>query len=747
MIKRKSTSRKAPAARKTPRKAARKTAASGKARSLPAAQESEVRYLHLFESANDALFVGDAETGLLLDANRKACELVGRTRKELVGRPQSALHPPEDAEHYRAVFHDHVLKGDATTGNLVLAHASGRRIPVEISASVMDFGGRQAVLGIFRDISARSRMEQALRESEEQFRNLADQSPNMILITQEGRVVYANAQCAKIMGYAREEFTAPGFDFMVLIVPEYREMIRENLERHYRGLDVEPLEYALLTVDGRRLEAIINTRMIRHRGESAILCVVTDITERKRMEEDLRESEERFRIVAEETGQLIYDYDSDTGRIVWSGAVQDVVGDTPEEFQSVDIRVWEERIHPEDRAAALALLKQAQMRFSNFDAVYRFRHQNGSYIHVHDRGVFVRDPDGRVIRMLGAMGDISDRHRAEEELRASEERWHTLVKNAPNIIFSVDRALLITFINRVQTELSMDQILGSSPMDYVLPEHQKSLQRALQRVLKTGVSETVEIRGLGPNQTDTWYSSNIGALHVKGEITGLIVVASDMTERHRAEKELGRSYERMRQTIRGTIHTISKIVESRDPFTAGHQLRVAELALEIARLMDLDLERRQGIHTAALIHDIGKIHVPAEILSKPGRLTEIEFEMIRTHSQFGFKILENIDFPWPVADIVLQHHERLDGSGYPNRLHREAILLDARIISVADVVEAMAMHRPYRPALGLDRALDEIREHRGVLYDTGVVEACLTLFFEKGFQFSMSTEPRDFSIV
>jgi len=172
----------------------------------------------------------------------------------------------------------------------------------------------------------------------------------------------------------------------------------------------------------------------------------------------------------------------------------------------------------------------------------------------------------------------------------------------------------------------------------------------------------------------------------------------------------------------------------RDPYTAGHQRRVAELASAIAKEMRLPKEKIEGIHMAGLIHDIGKIAVPAEILSKPSKLSKMEMDLIKAHSQVGYELLKEIDFPWPVANIVLQHHERLDGVGYPQGLKGDEILLEARILAVADVVEAMASHRPYRPALGLDAALDEIKQGKGKLYEPAAVDACLVLF-EKGFTF------------
>jgi putative nucleotidyltransferase with HDIG domain len=187
--------------------------------------------------------------------------------------------------------------------------------------------------------------------------------------------------------------------------------------------------------------------------------------------------------------------------------------------------------------------------------------------------------------------------------------------------------------------------------------------------------------------------------------------------------------------IHQTVETMASIVETRDPYTAGHQKGVAQLAGAIAAEMSLDADRLQGLRVAGLLHDIGKILVPAEILSKPGKLSETEFNLIKAHSQAGADILGKINFPWPVAQIVLQHHERLDGSGYPQGLAAKGILLEARILAVADVMEAMASHRPYRPALGIDKALEEISKNKETLYDGEVVAACVKLFAENGFHF------------
>jgi putative two-component system response regulator len=196
------------------------------------------------------------------------------------------------------------------------------------------------------------------------------------------------------------------------------------------------------------------------------------------------------------------------------------------------------------------------------------------------------------------------------------------------------------------------------------------------------------------------------------------------------------SMQKLRKALEGSIQAMALTLEMRDPYTAGHQQRVADLASSIAKELGFSEDRINGLYMAGVIHDLGKISIPAEILSKPGKISKIEFDLIKTHPKVGYDILEAIEFPWPIARMVLEHHERIDGSGYPSGLSGEELLLEAKIIGVADVVEAMASHRPYRPALGIEKALDEISENKGKLYDPDVVEACLKLFGEKRFRFN-----------
>lgn len=210
--------------------------------------------------------------------------------------------------------------------------------------------------------------------------------------------------------------------------------------------------------------------------------------------------------------------------------------------------------------------------------------------------------------------------------------------------------------------------------------------------------------------------------------------------RHHLEKEveertqsLKESEEKLKTTLIESVTAIASTVELRDPFTAGHQRRVAEIARAIAQELGWDKHKIEGLYLAGVVHDVGKIYIPAEILSKPGKLSDTEFNLIRLHPQAGYNILKGIDFPWPIAQFILQHHERVNGSGYPQGLNGDEILPEARLLMIADVIEAIASHRPYRPALGIDVALREIEENRGILFDPQIADAALRLFREKGY--------------
>jgi len=277
------------------------------------------------------------------------------------------------------------------------------------------------------------------------------------------------------------------------------------------------------------------------------------------------------------------------------------------------------------------------------------------------------------------------------------------------------------------------------------PWRQDALQRgylsSITLPLKAG-SRVFGALNIYAAQTDAFDQAEVNLLtELADDLSYGIGALRTRARQARAEKALQRSSQRLRTTLQGTIEAIALIGEIRDPYTAGHERRVAQLASAIAQQMGFNEDQSEGVRVMAYLHDIGKIAVPAEILSYPGKLADTQFRMIKAHVVMGHKILQGIDFPWPVAAAVLQHHERLDGSGYAAGLSGEQIIAEARILGVADVVEAMSSHRPYRPALGIDKALEEITQNSGKLYDPAVADACVKLFREMAFQFDSGALP------
>lgn len=246
------------------------------------------------------------------------------------------------------------------------------------------------------------------------------------------------------------------------------------------------------------------------------------------------------------------------------------------------------------------------------------------------------------------------------------------------------------------------------------------------------IGEELAIETLKGGATDYVYKDKLNQL--APAVRRALDETREKLGRRAAEEGLRRMVSKLQGVLDQTVQALASITEIKDPYTAGHQQRVADLARAIAREFGLPKDMVEGIHVAGTLHDIGKIAIPAEILTKPSKLLEIEFGLVKTHSQVGYQILERIDFPWPVAEAVRQHHERIDGSGYPRGLRRDQIIPQARILAVADVVEAMASHRPYRPAHGIDSALAEIMRGRGGVYDPEVADACIALFKERGYE-------------
>ncbi|MDZ4165649.1 MAG: HD domain-containing phosphohydrolase [Smithellaceae bacterium] len=343
------------------------------------------------------------------------------------------------------------------------------------------------------------------------------------------------------------------------------------------------------------------------------------------------------------------------------------------------------------------------------------------------------DPSLEMLQSFASLVAVSlKRKQAEDALRQSENKLRALFAAMTDVIIVYDalgRYLEIAPTMPTNHFRPHDKLLGRTISEFLPPDQANFLVDHIQKTLKTGQLTSVEY-SLHNGDKDIWFAALVSPLSANS----VIWVARDITERKGMEEERQQAIERLRKALGATVQSITAVVEIKDPYTAGHQQNVANLARAIATEMGLNADQIDGIHTAGTIHDIGKISVPAEILSKPTKLTEIEFSLIKRHPRSGHDILKEIDFPWPVARIVLEHHEKMNGSGYPEGLSGDRLLIESRIIAVADVVETMTSHRPYRPALGIDSALDEISKHKGILFDQEVVDACLRLFNENGYK-------------
>ena len=358
----------------------------------------------------------------------------------------------------------------------------------------------------------------------------------------------------------------------------------------------------------------------------------------------------------------------------------------------------------------------------------------------------INDAGGRPTSQVVLLTDITERKQDEESLKTSEAQYRLLADHMTDTVWLMDMNLKTTYQSP-----SAEKLRGFTPQEILeLPLEKHATPESNKLVLEVLSEEIPKVKAdpsynpvrkldleyYRKDGTTVWTENNFSIIRdLSGKPVSILAESREITRRKLSEEKLVKSYESLQKTLNDAINTMVTIVEMRDPYTAGHQQRVADLATSIAREMNLEDARIDQLRLAAVIHDIGKMYVPSDILSKPGRLSEIEFSLIKTHPQSGYDIVKGMDFPCSVAKVVLQHHERLDGSGYPNQLKSADTLLEAKILAVADVVEAMASHRPYRPALGLDKALEEISRNKGKLYDPDVVDTCLELFNRGKFEF------------
>lgn len=578
-----------------------------------------------------------------------------------------------------------------------------------------------------------------IREKEEKIYKLQQFQRNIInntniwinMLDNKANVTVWNKVAEKISGYSAPEVIGHNKIWEWLYPDkEYRkEVTRKAVAIIKKGEAEEDSETTIRCKDGKAKIISWHSRYLTDSQGKIIgsISIGRDITEYKQAEQAMLESEKRYKELFNHmsSGVIIYEA-KENGRDF-------IIKNVNPAVEKIE-KIKKEEILGKSVLKIFPAVKDSSL-FKVFQEVWKTgkpqKHPLSLYQDQRITGwrenYIYRLPSGEIVAVYD---DITDRRLAEKELKESEEKYRTVFENTGTAMIIIEEDMTISVTNRQVEKLSgysKEEIENKMKWtEFVIPEDLERMKEyhLLRRKEKGSPPTAYEfsIRDKLGGIKNIWL--NIGIIPgTKKSVASL----TDITDRKAYEGKLKKS-------IEDVIYTIGKITETRDPYTSGHQLKVSKLAIAIAQEMKLPQDKIEGIRIASLVHDIGKISIPSEILSKPSKLSEIEDKLIKNHSQIGYDILKSIEFPWPIAQIVLQHQERLNGSGYPQGLKGDDILLEAKIIAVADVIEAMSSHRPYRPALGINKALEEIYQNQGILYDPEVVNACIRLFKEKNFK-------------
>ncbi|MBI5006620.1 MAG: PAS domain S-box protein [Nitrosomonadales bacterium] len=649
-------------------------------------------------------------------------------------------------------------------------------------------------------IAARDTSLQALATSEEKFRAISTAVLDaLIMVDDSSALVYWNPAAERILGYRPDEVIGKPLH-QLLTPQRYMEKAIEGFRLFsadgHGPIIGKTIEVEALHKDGHEIPVELSISGLMLNGHWHAIGMMRDISARKRAEEALRHSMAGLN-EAERIAQLgNWELDLQSNELSWSDEIYRIFELDRRHF-GASYEAFLAAIHPEDLELVDQAYTESVRNHKAYDITHRLLMADGRVKYVNERCETYYDVSGTPLKSIGTVQDITLRRLAELGMQKSNRALHALSTCNGVLVRANDETQLLGDICDALVSIGGYRMAW---VGFAERDADKSVRVVARAGSHVDYLDHIEIswddsaKGHGPTGTAIrtgdyqvaqdilhdprflpWrdqaiargYASSIalplfddfnrpfGAINLYGkeinafdedEIKLLQELAGDLAfgirmlrlraERDHLHERQQRSDETVKQALAGTIQAIAVTVEKRDPYTAGHQRRVANLSVAIAMELGLSDLRITGLRLGATIHDIGKIYVPAEILTRPGQLSSMEFEFIKSHPQVGYDIMKDVKLPWPVAEMILQHHEHIDGSGYPQGLKGDAILLEARILAVSDVAEAMMSHRPYRPALGLETALAEIDKYRGVFYDPLVVDVCLRLFREKGFSLS-----------
>jgi len=686
------------------------------------AREQSLRlYSTLIHTSPDAILLVDLD-GKIIMLNEQTSNLFGLKQKDsLIGKRLIDLIVSQ--EKNEAVKHLQTILDEECIYNIehTLIRLDKSTFQAEINATLIkdSDGESEAFLAVLRDITERK-----------EAKDIVERSPAVVFCwrAEQGWPVKFVSKNVSQFGYNPEDFTSGKVSWPGITHPDDVVRLEKELENHAKdGINEFIQKYRLITKSGQirwiedRTKAILDPqgKITYYQG------IILDITEKVEAERKLLFTQ----AVVDNMSDMALWIDS-KGNIAYANEFASLLlGYSAQDFLSMTVHDIDSNFPPE-------LWKFRWEEFKHEKdprAASYFRTKDGRIFPVEIRGRYMKHNDNEYICAI--VRDATDQERIEQALRIAEQEKEVILNSLSEIVIYHDMNMRILWANRAAVEsvgLPVDKMLGCHC-------HQIWKQRGLLNkdcpvidCLKTGKPKEGEV--VTPDGK-FWFIRGYPVKNVEGNIIGAVEVTLDITEQKKAEQGYRKSLEKSRRILEETVSALAATAERRDPYTAGHQRRVSQLACAIAHAMGLESEQIEGLRLASIIHDVGKVYVPSEILSKPSKLTELEFSIIMTHPQVGYEILKPVEFPWPVAEIALQHHEKMNGSGYPQGISEKDILLESKILAISDVVEAMASHRPYRAALGIEKALKEIIDNKGILYDAEVVDVCSKLFQKNKFKF------------
>ncbi|MDD3846968.1 MAG: PAS domain S-box protein [Syntrophorhabdaceae bacterium] len=699
-------------------------------------KESEARYRRIVDTATEGVWMMD-ENYITTFVNERMAQMLGYTGEEMPGKPVDSFMFEEDLQDHAGKM---AVRQQGGSGRYErrFRRKDGSTLWTIVSATALTDaqGAFRGSFGMFTDITDRKQAEESLLLEKQRLAMITDNSPyGLVFIGDDDTFEYINPKFTEIFGYDLND-VPNGKEWFRKAFPDgqYRKEVISawlgDLERAKPG-EKRPRVFNATCKDGT--EKVIKFIPVGlGTGQNIMTC--QDITRLKEAEDNLIRAAGHWRTTFDSIADPIMILDNDFKIIRANRAAASLAGIPIEKVPGNHCYAI---MHHADRPLEMCPhAKMLETKEHSGLEVYFDEMKKWFFITVDP----MFDDTGNLIGAVHIMKDMTERRTMEERIRKSEENYRSIFDNSVEGIFQTTPEGRFISANFAQAKIFgydspqelMERINDIGRQHYVNPEERDIYRDTLD---KEGVIRGFEVQLVKKDGSHIWVSLSARvARDDKGAAIYYEGTAEDITARKRAEDDLRESVDHLKSALEGIVEAISMAVEVRDPYTSGHQKRVSAIAVAIASQMGLPETQVEGIRTAAVIHDIGKLSIPAEILSKPSRLTEIEFSLIKTHSQIGYDILKDIYFPWPIAQIILQHHEKLDGSGYPQGLNGGQILLEARILAVADVFEAMASHRPYRPAIGIEAALEEIENNRGILYDADAVDACTKLFRERGFE-------------